>query len=315
MDPTLTDTLSIAHDAGAIRVPPWMALVSALAAARPDGFAATVDWLVAHRAELERAYHSGASERLALSRLPREMQYTPDLGGLDLAKQDHTLRERYVFADLVGERTFFQAAVYAMTGIELPRRHAELLEQVGVVNLTVDGRVWPLAATRRVAARGGGYAAAVTAGVAMMGSPILAGAAAADCARFLQRARAAVEDGGTVEALIVDLLARKQRVMGFGRPVVGSDERVPVMEELLRRYQRADLPFVGLLRVADDIFYAYRGLRSTAAAWAAAILSDFGMSPDAVHAVSNFWVTTCVFAQGLYSGERGLVPPGQPAGG
>lgn len=309
MDSTITDPLCIAHDAGAIRVPPWMALVSALAAARPDGFAATVDWMVTHKDALERAYQDGVAAPLALSRLPPEMQYAPDLGGLDVARQDHRLRDRYVFADLVGERTFFQAAIYAITGVELPARHAELLEQVGVVNLTVDGRVWPLAATRRIAARGGGYAAAVIAGVSMMGSPLLAGAAAADCARFLQRARIAVEDGGTVEAVVVDLLSRRERVMGFGRPVIGSDERVPVMEELLRRYQRDDLPYVGLLRAAEQAFFSYRGLRTTAAAWAAAILSDFGFSPDAVHAVSNFWVTTCVFAQGLYSGERGVIDP------
>ena len=63
-----------------------------------------------------------------------------------------------------------------------------------------------------------------------------------------------------------------------------------------------------LLRAADEAFAARKGLRSTAAAWAAAILSDLDMSPDAVHAVSNYWVAANVYAQALFSGERGLVP-------
>jgi hypothetical protein len=309
VDDQVVDALTTTYDAGAVRAPAWLGLVAALASVRPDGVGATIDWLVAHRDELERAYGDGRGARLALAELPAEMQYEPELGGLDRGRNDHALRERYLFADIVGNRTFFQTAIYAITGIELPPRHAEMLEQMGNVNLNIDRRAWPLAATRRVAARGGGYAASVVAGVAMMGSPVLAGNAAADCARFLRRARAAVEAGGSVPALVDDLLSRRERVMGFGRPIVGPDERVPVMDALLARYGRAHLPFVTLLRLADDAFFTARGLRSTSAAWAAAILSDFGMTPEQVHAVSNFWVTVCVYAQSVYAGERGLRPP------
>lgn len=308
MDTALSDALSITYDAGAIRVPPWLAVVSALAAIRPADLDATIDWLTAHKDDLARAYRDGGDARLALARLPPELEYPDELGQLDLERNDHALRDRYLFAELVGERTFFQAAIYAMTGLDVPRRHAELLDELAVACLAVDRKVWPMAATRRVAARGGGQAAAVVAGVAMMGSPVLAGAAAADCASFLQRARAAVEDGGTVEALVVDLLARKERVMGFGRPVLGFDERVPVIEASLAKHGRADLPYVGLLRAADEAFHRYRGLRSTAAAWAAAILSDLGMTPAQVQAVSNYWVSACVHAQGVYSTERGTIP-------
>lgn len=306
------DALANMFDAGAVRVPPWMALVTALASVRPGSVGAAINWLSAHRDELERALAEGRAAPLGVGKVPPEMQYTPELGALDRSRNDHALRERRIFADLVGQRTFLQAAVYAITGIDLPAPHAEMLEQIGIVNLTVDRRAWPMTVTRRVAARGSGYDAAVVAGLAMMGSPMLAGAAAAGCARFLHRARAAVAEGRTVADLVAETLARRERVMGFGRPVVGPDERVPVMDAVLARYGRADLPFVTLLRAADDAFFAHRGLRSTAAAWAAAILSDLDMSPEAVHAVSNFWVSVCVYAQGAYSGERGLVTPAGP---
>jgi citrate synthase len=181
-----------------------------------------------------------------------------------------------------------------------------MLDQIGNAALQPDRRAWPMAVTRRVGARGGGYSSAVLAGVAMMGAPMIAGEAAASCARFLHRARAARLEGRAIADLVADALARKERVMGFGRPVVGPDERVPVMADIARRYGRADLPYVSLLREVEAAFVAQKGLRTTAAAWAAAILLDCGMTADGVHAVSNYWVTVAVFAQALYSHERGL---------
>ena len=37
---------------------------------------------------------------------------------------------------------------------------------------------------------------------------------------------------------------------------------------------------------------------------AAAGLTDLGLSPDAVQAVSNYWVAVCIDAQALFSSER-----------
>ena len=304
----LEDALASIYDAGAVRVPPWMGVVAALASAHPATVGETIDWLVVHRAHLEDTYARGQAAPLALATVPAAMQYQPELGFLDRARDDHALRERYLFADVVGKQSFYQTAIYAMTGLQLSAPDADMLDQLGNANLQIDRRAWPLAVTRRIAARGAGYAAAVVGGTAMMGAQVLAGAAAADCARFLRRARGAELEGRSVDTLVAELLARKERVMGFGRPLVGSDERVPVMERIIREHGRADLPYVTLLRAADEAFFAHKGLRSTAAAWAAAILTDLGLSPEAVQAVSNYWVIVCVYAQALFAGERGLVP-------
>jgi hypothetical protein len=302
----IDDAMATMHDAGATRVPPWMALIASLSSIRPEGIGATIDWLVAHRAELEAAYAGGRDGKLALAEVPPGMRYTPDLGYMDFEKRDHKLRDRYLFDHIVGKQSFFQTAVYAMTGVELSTEDARMLDQMGNCNLLVDRHAWPMAVTRRVAARGGGYSAAVMSGLAMMGSAMVAGEAAAGCARFLQRAKVRVKEGGTVAGLVDELLARKERVMGFGRPVVGPDERVPVMRSMLVRYGRDSLPFVRLLEQADGAFFAARGLRSTSAAWAAAVLSDYGMTPEQVHAVSNYWVHVNVYAQAIFSGERGV---------
>lgn len=300
-DKVLVDVWETVKDAGATRVPPWLAVVSALAVARPATLRETFVWLDLHREEIERRYEAGATGPLTTSSLPADLQYSPELGSLDRSIEDHWLRERRVFTELLGQQTFTQATVYAVAGIALSTSDSAMIEQIGIACLTVDRRAWPMAVTRRVAGRGGGIAAALVAGAAMMGSPILAGPAAADCARFLRRAAIAEGQGTTVEATIKALLDRRERVMGFGRPAVGPDERSPVLEGIMRKYGRGDGPFVSLLRRAEPVFFDLRGLRTTAAAWVAAMLSDLGLSPEAVHALTNHWLTVCVLAQATFA--------------
>lgn len=308
-----TDALASLYDAGAVRVPPYLALCAGLACARPEGVGAAIDWLVANRAALEASYDAGTRAKLGLAKLPPELRYTPELGFLDMQRRDHALRDRYLFVDVVGQRTFFQTAIYAMTGLELPPRHAQFLEQIGNANLQADVGAWPLAVTRRVAARGGGYGAAVAGGMAMMASGLVAGGAAADCARFLLRVDAAQAEGRLVADVVTDVLARRERVMGFGRPFVPVDERVEKMHELMAEYGRDRGPYVTLLREVAAAFLAQKGLRTSSAAWAAALLLDFGMTPDQVQAVCNFWISVCVYAQATYACERGEVAPVEAA--
>ncbi len=303
LDASDEDALASLFDAGATRVPPWMALTAALASVQPESIGATIDWLVAHKQELETAYNSGREGKLRVATLPPEMQYEHELGCLDRAKNAVALRDRSLFTDIIGKRGFFQTAVYAMTGIEISPRDAEMLDQIGNATIQPDRRAWPMAVTRRVGARGGGYQAAVLAGIAMMGAPMIAGEAAANCARFLLRARASERP---VAELVADVLARKERVMGFGRPAVGPDERVPVMRDILGHYGRDALPYATTLAATEAAFVAQKGLATTAAAWAAAILLDYGMTPEHVQAVSNYWVSVAVYAQAVFSGEQGL---------
>jgi hypothetical protein len=293
--------LASVHDAASVRVPPWLALVTALAQARPDGVRATIEWLVANCEALEGAYAGGRAAKLGLPALPPAMQFEAELGYLDRAKNDHALRDRHLFADVVGKQSFYQTAVYAICGIAISCRDADMLDELGQANLLVDRRAWPMAVTRRVAAGGGGYAAAVVAGTAMLAAPVLAGAAAADCAKFLRRARA---DGRPIADVVAEAIARKERVMGFGRPLVGPDERVPIMLATLERYGRHDGPYVTLLHEVEAAFSSQKGLRTTSAAWAAAALTDLGLTPDAVQALSNYWVAVCIYAQALFSVER-----------
>lgn len=295
------DVQETVYDAGATRVPPWLAVVSALCSAQPGSMSDTFAWLSAHQAEIEAAYERGRTEPLRVAALQDDLKYATELGGLDRSIEDHWLRGRRIFGELLGRQSFMQIAALSIAGVEISARDGEMLEQFAIACLTVDRNAWPMAATRRVAGHGGGVAAAVVVGAAMMGAPMLAGLAAADCARFLRSAAAQERAGVPVEQTVQTLLEQKRRVMGFGRPVVGPDERSPVLREILRRFDRAEGEHVSLLVRAEQAFFAQRGLKTTAAAWAAAVLTDLGASPEAVHALSNHWVTLCVFAQASYS--------------
>lgn len=305
----LADATATAYDAGAVMVPPYLALVAALASVRPGSMAEAVAWLREHEAELDAAYQRGRTSPLAVAVVPPQMCYQPELGELERAREDHSLRERYLFADLVGKRSFFQVAVYAITGIELAPSEAHLLETIGVICLTADRRAWPLAVTRRIAGRGSAYSDAVAGGMAMMSSQLVGGRAAGHTARFLRRALEGKRQGRAIDELVAEVLAAGERVMGFGRPVVGPDERVPLIRDAVRRAGRAELAYASALGEVEESFARRKGLRPTAAAWAAAVLSDFGMSPEAVEAVSNFWVSVTVYAQAAFTLERRVAEP------
>ena len=60
-DKVLVDLWETVKDAGATRVPPWLAVVSALATARPATLRETFAWLDLHKEEIERRYEAGAT--------------------------------------------------------------------------------------------------------------------------------------------------------------------------------------------------------------------------------------------------------------
>lgn len=298
------DALENVRAAGTVAVPPWMSVVSALASARPATVGETIDWLVAHRDALTAADDEARAAPLTLARLDDDLRYTPELAGLDRARSDHALREKLLFADLVGRRSFFQVTVYAITGVELSASDAEMLERIGVANVAADHRAWPLAVTRRVAGHGGDLCAAVVAGAAVMGSPIIGSTAGGGAARLLRRVEAAVARGEPLASVLDAMLARRETLLGFGRPVVGPDERVAPVREALRARGRDGGPQVRLLEDIEAHLMARKGIRSNVAAWVAAAMGDLGFTPDGVQAVSNVYLHVCVLAQAVFSAER-----------
>src|SRR5262249_789643 len=127
----------------------------------------------------------GTLARLAV--LEPNLQYDPELARVRADVSDHEVRGKLVFKDLLGKGSFFKVADFEIAGIRLREADARLLGDVGVRTQLADPGIWPRAATRRVAAGGGGLVHAVVAGVASLCTQRMAVLPVAGFMRFLDR--------------------------------------------------------------------------------------------------------------------------------
>lgn len=209
-----------------------------------------------------------------------EVAPTPEVARMRPDVDDHELRGRLVFAELLGKASFMQVAALAIAGVELSRSDAELLDDIGVLAQLADPRIWPLAVTRSIAATGGTLAEAVVAGIATLCTAQMTGIPSAELIRFLDRVR----PGESVEDAARAALSRGERIPGVGRPVLRGDERVRPMLEAMARHHRLEGPSVRLARELDAFLTREKGLGVNSAGYCGALMRDLGFAPNAAAA-------------------------------
>lgn len=218
-----------------------------------------------------------------LAELDPALRVSPEVGEMRLDDDEHLLRGRALYGDLLGKRSFFQVAALAIAGVELDRRDADLLEQLGVTTQLADPRIWPLTVTRRIASAGGSLGRSVVAGLASLCTPHMTALPVAGFMRFLDGLELASGRCG-VDAAVAGVLERGEIVPGAGRPVLRGDERVPRQLDLARRYDRFDGPSMRLARELDEVLARRKGVRVNSAGFQGAIMRDMGFKPDAAGA-------------------------------
>lgn len=219
-----------------------------------------------------------------LATLDPELSLSPEVARMRPDLDDHEVRGRLLFGELLGKRSFFQIAALAIAGLELDRSDGELLGELGAVTQLADPRIWPLTVTRRVASHGGTLAASVVAGLATLCTEQMTVLPVAGFMRFLDRMTSRIESGTGIGEALADILSQGERIPGVGRPVLRSDERVPRKLEVAARYGRDRGPSVELTRRIDEELGRLKGLRVNSAGFQAALLRDLGFSPDAAAA-------------------------------
>ena len=185
-------------------------------------------------------------------------------------------------------------AAWSIAGLELSARDARLLEQLGVNTQLLDPHIWPLAVARRVAAQGAPLARVLVAGVSALFTKNITVQPVAAFMRFLDETEQARQGGKAVGLFIKGELLRGRLIPGFGRPVLGPDERVPHALKLARRYGRA-----GGASVRS------KGLVINSAGLQAAIMRDMGFSPDGAAAFCAVYFLVPLLAQYAFVAERG----------
>jgi hypothetical protein len=236
--------------------------------------------------------------------LEPELCFEPELARIRPELADHEVRGKLLFKQLLGKQNFFQVAAFEIAGVELRAEDADLLADVGVLIQFPVPQIWPLAVTRRIAARGGGLARALVAGTASFCTENMAVLPVAGFMQFLDRVDALQREGRTLEEIVDAALARRERILGVGRPAFGPDERVAPQMALNERYGRSEGPNLRLAKQLDALLYDRKGLRVNSAGFHGALMRDLGFTPAAAAAFCVIYFIVPVLANVVYAEER-----------
>ena len=249
-----------------------------------------------------------AKDHRADARRPAPLEPTlvfePELARIRPELRDHEIRGELLFRRILGRKSFFQTAAWFIAGLKLSRRDAELLEHLGVNTQLIDPRIWPLAVTRRIAAQGEPLARSIIGGVAALFTANITIEPVAEFMRFLDRAEAAAEEGIAASAFVAGEIQAKRRIAGFGRPVLGPDERVPHALRLAKRFGRGSGKSVRLALDVDRALRKAKGLAINSAGMQGAIMRDMGFTPSAAAAFCAIYFIVPLLAQHAFVAEH-----------
>jgi len=280
-----------------------MILTVALASAGAQSVTDALEFLRRSGSALVRLVHEKTDGVRSLAEIEPELRYAPELASVRPELADHEIRGRLVFRDLVGKRSFFQVAALAIAGLELSALDAELLECLGVNTQLLDVRIWPLTVTRRVAANGGGFARAVLAGMATMLNPNMAVQPVGGFMRLLDRLEAGAAAGRSIEAELQEIVSRREKVPGVGRPALGPDERNAQVVELAERFQRHQGRSWHLALQVDEFFHKTKGQHINSAGLQGALMRDIGFSPSSATALCVLYFVVPILAHAAFVEE------------
>lgn len=200
--------------------------------------------------------------------------------------------------ELVGQASYFQVMVLNITGRLPERRLADWLEAYFIGNSYPDARIW----CNHIGSLGGTMqatpVAAACAGILAADSHLY-GPGTAHGIRFFQQALAKKQQGLTA----AEIVAAEQRhpgakpsVIGFARPLINGDERIPALERV-----RVQLGFeIGAhLQLAfeiEEVLRAKTKEQMNLLGYLAPFLLDQGFSPDEFYRLVSLVVSSGVQA-------------------
>ena len=280
-----------------------MAIGVALAALAPGSLREASEIVAALAPELAMLDRRERRLPTRLVELEPELRLEPEVARIRPDLGDHEVRGRLVFRELVGQRSFFQVAALAIAGLELSARDAELLEHLGVNTQLADARIWPLAIVRRVTARAG-MSHGILAGTAVALNANMGALPVGGFMRALDRLEHGLAAGRSVASQLEEWLARKERVPGVGRPVLGPDERNAQVFALARAHGRDRGASWRIALEVEAFFTDRKNQHVNSAGFQGAIMRDMGFSPAAGSAFCLVYFFVQILAQAVAAEER-----------
>lgn len=189
------------------------------------------------------------------------------------------LRGRDLHHEL-GDWNWFAVYLYGITGREFSDNQIKMLAYFWIATSYADPSIWP----NHVAALGGTVRSTASlscmAGLAISEASIYGRRPEKRALDFFYRARQALDQGQTLEAIIEQELALGRTIYGYGRPLAKLDERIP---HTLIMAQKLGLDKGKHLQLAKDIYHylkQQKGLSINISAINTAIVADIGLTPE-----------------------------------
>lgn len=204
-----------------------------------------------------------------------------------------------MMADFVGKLSYMQVVIFNATGKMPEKKLAQWFEAVFICLSWPDSRIWcnhigALGGTVRASVVGATVAGVLATDARAYGvKPLLEGLT------FIQTAKRDSDSGMTVEQIVTRECKRhrgKPQMMGYARPVVKGDERVPALEKV-----RVDLGFpigehLKLAIAISDYLNSEFDESINVNGYTSAFLSDHGFTPEEAYRIFSMLVASGVTA-------------------
>lgn len=206
-----------------------------------------------------------------------EDHWPTELGAVSVADGTVTFRGHDLL-NALEDLSWTDLLMYGITGRRFSQAQLELIQGLWKISVSYpDPRIW----NNRVAALGGSMRStpglSLGAAIAVTDATIYGQRPMIGVFDFLQRARAARDDGEALKNFVDVEIKTHRGIPGYGRPLRSEDERIAPTLRWARRLELCDGPYVQLAMEVADILKRYR-MGMNIAAINAALIADQGVT-------------------------------------
>lgn len=214
---------------------------------------------------------------------------------------DNRFRGRSVAEQLVGRSTLAQLLALAI-GVELDADEAAMFDELAASATLADPHIWPLKLTRVIGAHGGSPMSGFVGGLLATDGVGLGPGSVRPATTWLHRLATEGPEYPVLDEVRA-MLARGERLPGFGVPARKIDERVAAMVRCVTARGRAELRHWAIWSMIVNETRT-RGLEpNVGSAFSAAVL-DLGFAPEDVVVVVHLCCLPCFLANAVEGAKQ-----------
>lgn len=190
------------------------------------------------------------------------------------------------FQELTDHISMTQHFMLSATGKFITAKQGKFIEALMITNNYGDPRLWMHQATASATNLRCSPGAALISGMAVVEGEQLGPGSPYRAAKLLLEAETVVGKM-TLKKFIERKLACGETLSGYGRPLVNTDERVPLALRLAKKYGYASSRYVRLARQIEGIVHHKKGIVMNFSGIVSAIFLEIGLTPDDIYCFAS----------------------------